>query len=98
MCFPGGSAVKNPPGNAGDVGLIPGWEDPLEKEMAVHCQENSMDRKNLAGYGPWGHKRNRHDLATKPKPISKTGKSGAVKIEVQVSFSFPSPEGLQKGG
>ena len=73
MCFPGGSAVKNPPGNAGDVGLIPGWEDPLEKEMAVHCQENSMDRKNLAGYGPWGHKRDRHDLAakttTKPKII-----------------------------
>ena len=22
--------------NAGDVGLIPGWEDPLEKEMATH--------------------------------------------------------------
>ena len=21
---------------AGDVGLIPGWEDPLEKEMATH--------------------------------------------------------------
>ena len=28
--------VKNPPVNAGDVGLIPGWEDPLEKEMATH--------------------------------------------------------------
>ena len=28
--------VKNPPANAGDVGLIPGWEDPLEKEMATH--------------------------------------------------------------
>ena len=39
-----------------------------------------------------------HDLATKPKPISKTGKSGAVKIEVQLSFSFPSSKGLQKGG
>ena len=24
--FPGGSVVKNPPANAGDVGLIPGWE------------------------------------------------------------------------
>ena len=65
MCFPGGSAVKNPPGNAGDVGLIHGWEDPLEKEMATHCQENSMYRKNLADYGPWGHKRDRHDLAAK---------------------------------
>ena len=31
--------VKNPPANAGDVrdaGLIPGLEDPLEKEMATH--------------------------------------------------------------
>ena len=25
MGFPGGSVVKNPPANAGDVGLIPGW-------------------------------------------------------------------------
>ena len=32
----GGSVVKNPPTKAGDTGLIPGWEDPLEKEMATH--------------------------------------------------------------
>ena len=31
--LPGGSVVKNSPANAGDVGLIPGLEDPLEKEM-----------------------------------------------------------------
>ena len=31
--FPGGSVVENPPANAGDVGSIPGQEDPLEKEM-----------------------------------------------------------------
>ena len=30
--FPGDLKVKNPPCNAGDVGSIPGWEDPLEKE------------------------------------------------------------------
>ena len=24
--FPGGTMVKNPPSNAGDAGLIPGWE------------------------------------------------------------------------
>ena len=34
--FPGGSVVKNPPANGGDAGLIPGWENPLEKEMATH--------------------------------------------------------------
>ena len=32
MGFPGGSVVKNPPANSGDMG----WEDPLEKEMATH--------------------------------------------------------------
>ena len=29
--FPGGSEVKASAGNAGDVGSIPGLEDPLEK-------------------------------------------------------------------
>ena len=28
--------VKNLPANAGDVGSIPGSEDPLEKEMKTH--------------------------------------------------------------
>ena len=28
--------VKNPPANAGDVGLIIGPEDPLQKKMATH--------------------------------------------------------------
>ena len=28
--------VKNLPANAGDSGLIPDLEDPLEKEMATH--------------------------------------------------------------
>ena len=39
--FPGGSVVKNLPANTGDTrdpGLVRslGWEDPLEKEMAIH--------------------------------------------------------------
>ena len=34
--FPCGSAVMNLPANEGYVGLIYGWEDPLEKEMATH--------------------------------------------------------------
>ena len=37
--FPGGTVVKNPPasaGDAGDVGLIPGWDDLLEEKMATH--------------------------------------------------------------
>ena len=41
--------IKNPPanaGDAGDVGLIPGLEDPLEKEMVTHSSI-------LAGIIPW---------------------------------------------
>ena len=37
MGFPGGSLEKNPPANAGDVGFIPGSEDPLKKKMASHA-------------------------------------------------------------
>ena len=34
--LPGGSVVKSPPANAGDVSLIPGLEDPLEEKMVTH--------------------------------------------------------------
>ena len=30
------SVVKNPPSHAGDMGSVPGREDPLEKEMVTH--------------------------------------------------------------
>ena len=33
---PCGSADKESACNAGDLGLIPGWEDPLEKGKATH--------------------------------------------------------------
>ena len=48
--FSGGSVVKNPPANAGDVrdeGSIPSREDPLEKErqpIPDPCLGNPMDR------------------------------------------------------
>ena len=45
---PGGSAVKNPPANAGDQGSIPGWEDPPGEgngnPVQYSCLENPMDR------------------------------------------------------
>ena len=34
--FPCGSDSKESAYNVGDWGLISGWEDPLEKEMATH--------------------------------------------------------------
>ena len=35
MYFPSDSVVTNLPANAGDTGLIPGLDDPLEREMAA---------------------------------------------------------------
>ena len=35
-CFPCSSVGKESAGSAGDLGLMSGWEDPLEKEMATH--------------------------------------------------------------
>ena len=44
--FPCGSAVKESARNGVGLGSIPGWEDPLEKEMATHSSI-------LAGRIPW---------------------------------------------
>ena len=46
MDFPGASVVKNPPTKPGDMVLILGREDPLEKETATHSSI-------LAGEIPW---------------------------------------------
>ena len=34
--WPGGSVGKESACNVGDPGSLPGWEDPLEKEMATY--------------------------------------------------------------
>ena len=48
ISFPGGSAVKNPPANAGDAGSIPGYGRSPEGGNGNPCQysclENPMDR------------------------------------------------------
>ena len=38
MGFPCGSAGKESTCNAGELGSIPGWEDPLEKGKATHSR------------------------------------------------------------
>ena len=62
----------------------PGQEDPLEKEMAtipIFLPGKSDGQASLTDYSPWGHKRVRHDLATKQqmkKEVMKhnSGKTG----------------------
>ena len=48
MGFPGGSAVKSPPANAGDVGSIPEWgrspEEGNGNSLQYSCLGNLMDR------------------------------------------------------
>ena len=67
--FPGGSVVKNPSANAGEMQVQSlRWEDPLEKEMASHSSI-------LVWEIPWteepgrlqsvGSQRVEHDLVTK---------------------------------
>ena len=53
--------------------MILAWEDSLEKEMAtrsIFFPGKSHGQRSLVGYSPWGHKRVRHDLATKPQEHS----------------------------
>ena len=55
MGLPGGSVVKNPPANAGDLGLIPGWGRSLEKDMTTHAvflSGKSNGQRSLVGYSP----------------------------------------------
>jgi len=53
---PGGSAVKNPPANAGDTGSIPGLGRPLGEgngnPLQYSCLENPHRQGSLVGYNP----------------------------------------------
>ena len=71
MGFPGDSAVKNLPANAGDMGSIPGSGRSLGegngKPLQYSCLGNLMDRG--AWWVTWGCKRVGHDLATKQQQV-----------------------------
>ena len=61
--LPGDSVVKNTPANTGDLGdagSVPGSEKSLGvrngKPLQYSCLENSMGKRSLVGYSPWGHK------------------------------------------
>ena len=68
--FPDGSAVKNPPANAGDTGSVQGllgWKDPVEKEIATHSSTLAWEIAWIEELQNMGLQRGRHDLATKQK-------------------------------
>jgi hypothetical protein len=49
--YTNGSAVKNPPANAGDADLIPGSEDHLDEKMANALQYSCLG--NTTDKGVW---------------------------------------------
>ena len=70
--FPVGLVVKNPPANAGDMGLIPRSGIPWRRKWQltpVYLPGESHGQRSLAGYSPWGPKRVRHDLVTKQQQL-----------------------------
>ena len=78
--FPGGSVVKKKKkkstcqcrrgGFSPWVRKIP-WRRKWQP-TPVFWIGQSNGQGSLAGYSPWGHKRVRHDLASKPKPAQPT--------------------------
>ena len=51
--------VKNPPAMQETLVRFLGWEDPLEKEMAIHSSTLAWKipwTRSLICYSPWGHK------------------------------------------
>ena len=59
MGFSGGSDSKESAYKAGNSGLILGWEDPLEKIMAIHSSILAWKipwTENPSGLQSWGHK------------------------------------------
>ena len=69
MGFPGGSLVKNPPANAGDLGSIPGLGRSHGgrngKPLHYSCLGNPMDREAWHATVQGGSQRVGHGLATK---------------------------------
>ena len=68
--------VKKPSASSGDIrdmGLIPGLGRSSRKGngylLQYSCLGKSHGQRRLAGYSPWGHKRVRHNLATKTEQL-----------------------------
>ena len=60
MGFPGGSVVKNPPANAGDVGSILGlgkipWKRKWQPSPVL-LPRKSHGQRSLVGFSPWDRK------------------------------------------
>ena len=73
--------VKNPPAMQEPRVRSLGREDHLEKEMATHTTILAWETpwtEEPGGLHPWGHRRVKHDLATKEQQQQNTGSSAVL--------------------
>ena len=87
MGFPGGSNSKESACNAGDLGLILGWEGPLEKKWPptpVFWPGESHGQRNLAGCSPWGCK----ELDTTKRLIYTHDVIGILRLQFKYSDTW----------
>ena len=70
--FPVAQMVKELACKAGDLGWIPGWEDPLEEEMTAHSSVPAwrIHGWRSPGYSPRGHKEWVTTVVTNTAPAS----------------------------
>ena len=54
MGFPGGSVIKNPPANAGDMDSVIASGRSPEERNGNPLQYSCLEQRSLAGYNPWG--------------------------------------------
>ena len=67
--------MNNSPANGDtrDVGSIPGSGGGSGNPLQYSCLENPHGYRSLAGYSPWSHKGDQHDLVTQQQlPHSRT--------------------------
>ena len=68
-----------------------GQEDPLEKKWRptpILLPGKPPEQRSLEDYSPWGHKRVRHNLATKQQQSTKESKNGNKKLTL-IDFTWP---------
>ena len=76
MDFPGGSDGKASVYNAGDLGSIPGQDDPREKEMAIHFS-------TLAWRIPW---------IEESGGLQSTGSQSRTGVSDLSTYTYPHPK------
>ena len=89
-CFSGGSVVKNPPTNAGDLGSILSQEDHMKEEMTIHSsflpRESHRQRRLVRSQKvrqDWAHTHtHKHTYAGFPNVW--VGKESTCNKEIQV--------------